>query len=223
MNEQNETSLAEATELGDIHNRFGADLLDVALETPGRNALLSPASIAILLAMLHAGARGQSRDAIEKIFHSDAIPDLQASTAAFLAHLRSFSGSDGLELLSANGMWGQSGYSFDPGYVRTVQAIYEGEIAEYDFKNDPEGACSMVNTWVSEKTRGMIPAILESLDPVTRLVLGNAIYFKALWAVPMDEPQPITVRIDRPFLFAIRDNESGANLFLGQVHDPTDM
>ena len=84
-------------------------------------------------------------------------------------------------------MWGQTGYVFDPDYVRIVRDTYDGEISECDFGHDTEGAINTINAWVKEKTLGMIPAILESLDPITRLVLGNAIYFKALWAVPFDK------------------------------------
>jgi serpin B len=34
-------------------------------------------------------------------------------------------------------------------------------------------------------------------------------------------PEPATLRADRPFLFAIRDNPTGAILFLGRVSDPS--
>jgi serpin B len=39
-------------------------------------------------------------------------------------------------------------------------------------------------------------------------------------ADPTPEPVPIVVNVDRPFLFALRDNPTGALLFLGQVVAP---
>ena len=34
------------------------------------------------------------------------------------------------------------------------------------------------------------------------------------------EPEPVEVRVDRPFIFAIQHRDSGACLFLGHVTDP---
>ena len=193
MNESIDPSLSHTPQLGGIHNRFGADLLESALKKHGKNALLSPTSIAILLAMLHAGARGKSRNAIETTLGTGRISNLQEATAAFLAHLRSFSDTDDLELLSANGMWGQTGYVFDPDYVRIVRDTYDGEIIhKAAMYLDEEGTEAAAVT-------------------IANMLGGSA----------MDEPPPVIVQVDRPFLFAIRDNTSGANLFLGQVHNPT--
>jgi serpin B len=39
-------------------------------------------------------------------------------------------------------------------------------------------------------------------------------------AAPEPEPEPILMTVDRPFLYALRDRETGAVLFLGRVTSP---
>jgi len=51
----------------------------------------------------------------------------------------------------------------------------------------------------------------------TEAAAATAVVFRATSA-PL---QPVELRIDRPFLFAIQDDETGALLFLGRVTDPT--
>jgi serpin B len=40
-------------------------------------------------------------------------------------------------------------------------------------------------------------------------------------AAPPEPEEPIELRIDRPFIFAIRDTVTGTVLFLGRVMDPS--
>ncbi|CDW54521.1 Serpin domain containing protein, partial [Trichuris trichiura] len=47
-------------------------------------------------------------------------------------------------------------------------------------------ACEHINDWVEEKTKGKIKDLVpkEAIDPLTSLILINAIYFKADWKTP---------------------------------------
>lgn len=54
----------------------------------------------------------------------------------------------------------------------------------------------------------------------TEASAATAIVFAGTSSFDPEPPQPIVVNIDRPFLFAIRDNPTGALLFVGQVVAP---
>ena len=60
------------------------------------------------------------------------------------------------------------------------QNEYESDIENVDFYCDTKEIVESVNTWVADKTKGMIPKILPKgcLDKDTILVLLNAVYFK---------------------------------------------
>jgi serpin B len=51
----------------------------------------------------------------------------------------------------------------------------------------------------------------------TEAAAATAVVMRAT-AMPAE---PVTLTVDRPFLFALRDVESGAVLFLGRIADPT--
>ena len=43
-----------------------------------------------------------------------------------------------------------------------------------------------INRWASDNTNGKIKNVVGSLNPLTILVLNNAIYFNGTWATPFD-------------------------------------
>jgi serpin B len=60
-----------------------------------------------------------------------------------------------------------------------------------DFERAPEEARQAINEWVSEQTEERIENLIPegAIDPSTRLVLTNAIYFKAAWRHQLEEDQ----------------------------------
>jgi serpin B len=54
----------------------------------------------------------------------------------------------------------------------------------------------------------------------TEAAAATAVVMMRPTSVQVDPPQPVEVRVDRPFLFAIQHRSSGACLFLGRVVDP---
>jgi len=78
-------------------------------------------------------------------------------------------------------------------YARSaIKAEFAGALAESfgaTAETMPDSAAP-VNAWVSEKTKGVIDALVEDgtvRDPLVKALLLNAVYFKGSWATPFDE------------------------------------
>jgi serpin B len=65
----------------------------------------------------------------------------------------------------------------------------------------------------------MHEAVVEVDEQGTEAAAATAAVI-SLTSMPMEEPEPLVVRIDRPFVFVIRDRRSGAPLFIGQMLKP---
>ncbi len=82
----------------------------------------------------------------------------------------------------ANGIFVQKGYSIRPDYKQSVESVYKGELKTLDFQEDAIGSTRFINDWVKDKTKGKIKELLTgSVNPETKVILANALYFKALW------------------------------------------
>jgi serine protease inhibitor len=72
-----------------------------------------------------------------------------------------------------------------PDYVKQTRAWYDAEMADLDFSSP--GAATRINSWASKETRGMIPKLVDRLDPADIVLLLNAVYFKGQWAQQFDK------------------------------------
>jgi len=172
------------------NNRFAFDLYRRLATDPayaGGNLFFSPYSISSALAITYEGARGTTADEIGAVLHLPTNDTLRREGfAALNAALNR--GSGNYTLRTANALWAEETYSFLPDYIDVAARWYGANVTNLDFIENPEGSRETINRWVEERTEDRIPDLLppNSIDPLTRLVITNAIYFKGTWAKQFD-------------------------------------
>jgi serpin B len=93
-----------------------------------------------------------------------------------------------LKLNIANAVWAEQTFSFLPQFLDVIALNYGAGIHLADFRNNFDQERIGINDWVSKKTEDKINDLLPdgSLNADTRMVLVNAIYFKADWSSKFD-------------------------------------
>lgn len=184
-------SPAAATTAAFAIDAFGFDAYGKVAPADG-NLVFSPASIAIALAMADVGARGETAAQMDAVLHvgsgaanGNGFGSLDEALAALSGNFRDAAGDEReVKLRIANAPFGQSGMHIEPAYLDTLGSGYGAGLRLVDYRNDADGACRLIDDWVSEQTEKRIPKLLDRLDSSTRLVLVNAIYLKAPWQTP---------------------------------------
>lgn len=161
--------------------------------SPG-NVIFSPATAHAALSMVATGAVGDTRSQLSRALHVDGEhePELLGDVGATLR-----SWGDGSHtahtLRVANRVFGERAATFEPAFLSRMRDAFGAPLEPLDFA-EPEPARAAINRWVSERTGEHIPELLGPPDVTrdTRMVLVNAVYFAAPWAVPFapDMTQP---------------------------------
>jgi serpin B len=178
------------------NNTFAFDLY-AKINSGEDNIFFSPYSISTCLAMTYAGARGETASQMSNVFHfADPPAELPGAFAALKKQLPpALAGV--LDFNVANGLWAQKSHAFLPDFLAAARSQFEAKIEQVNFLTGAGPARVEINSWVSDQTRGKITNLLPqgAVNPATRLVLVNAIYFKGRWEKPF-RPQATT---DAPF------------------------
>jgi serpin B len=185
----------DGVSLGVSNRTFAFDLYQ-ALRDENGNLFFSPYSISAALAMMYAGARGETKLQIKKVL-SYSLPQ-ERLHPAFNALDQTLANrgqggerkdGEGFRLNIVNAIWGQEGHEFLSEYLDTLALNYDAGIQLVDFVADPEGSRKSINEWVSEQTEDRIDELIPSgaIHELTRLVLTNAMYFNAGWEFPFPE------------------------------------
>jgi serpin B len=184
--------------LCDGFNGFGL-AVQRGLPTEG-NTFISPLSIGAALAALLPGARGETAAELAQIL---GIHGTAEDAARAMAELRGILepriteedswneetnawetvAQETFRLSLATGLFVEEAYLLHTAFCDVLTEKFGADFFSVKFANREETA-DRVNGWVAEKTEHRITNLVspDSMVPDTRLVLANAVYFKARWA-----------------------------------------
>ncbi|WP_457751019.1 serpin family protein [Thermococcus sp.] len=175
------TKTNESLSIVDANNNFGIELYRKLSGGEEGNVFISPFSVFIALSMAYEGARGETAREMMSVLHLPENDSLRRSE--FRTLLLETKDLSGTELNIANALWVQRDYPIRESYVSVIRNYYLGDVREVDFKSDPTGAERLINGWVENETKGKIKNLVSNLNPDTRLIITNAVYFKANWSL----------------------------------------
>nr|XP_002199431.4 heterochromatin-associated protein MENT [Taeniopygia guttata] len=192
---------------------FTMDLFNKLNENnKGKNIFFSPWSISTALALTYLGAKGTTATEMAEVLHFTVGARAEASSSVarpsrgrpkrrkldpenkqaadihsgFKKLLTAINKpKSAYSLKSANRIYMEKTFLLLPTYIQLSKNYYKAEPQKINFKTAPEQSGKEINTWVEKQTEGKIKNLLGPRDVTgsTKLILINAIYFKAEWEV----------------------------------------
>lgn len=143
-----------------------------AVMAPEENIVVSPYSAGMVLAMLEAGAEGQTKAELDNALNGAVFGKQELD------------GGDNTIVQSSNAVWISDNFSVRNRYVSHLENDFGAFIDTQNFSSP--SAVNVINDWCAEKTSGKIKKIIERVSPDMVMLLVNALYFNAPWAVAFD-------------------------------------
>ncbi|CAN6317600.1 unnamed protein product [Urochloa humidicola] len=194
---------AAAMRLSIAHQTRFALCLAAVLSSPSsyppsdKNVVFSPLSLHVALSLLAAGSGGATRDqllaALGGLGDGEPAPAAAESLHALAEQVAHFVMADGSEaggprIEFADAVFADKSLKLKPTFEEIAVSKYKAETHSVDFQEKAAKVSDQVNSWVEKVTSGLIKQILPpgAVNQDTRLVLGNALYFKGAWTKKFD-------------------------------------
>jgi serpin B len=144
------------------------DLERALLERLGdEDVVFSPLGLRRALEVVRRGAAGATRAALDEVLGPEPLPEVAVDDPAVILYM-------------ATAAWLAAGYAAGP----ALAGVDTGPLD-----------AAAINAWARERTRGMIPSVVDRLSRDEILALTDVVYLDAAWRKPFD---PAATR-PRPF------------------------
>ena len=151
---------------------------------PNKNIFVSPLSVSFALGMALNGASGETFTDLADGLELDGLSESQINQG-FKGLIGLLSSLDPMvQMEIANSLWHSDLYTIQPTFSGALADYFNASANKRDFSLP--ATLSDINGWVSARTHGKIPSILESISPYEIMFLINAMYFHGKWREPFD-------------------------------------
>jgi serpin B len=176
-------------EMTKSHREFALSLYPL-LNAENENLVFSPYSLATCLSMVYLGARGETASQMAKTLHLEIDRKSIAKTSSELTQsfMLKKKEENAYQLNVANALWLDQGTFLLADFRYAIEEQFKAKLSLLNFAQ-PSNALASINNWVSQQTQEKIPQLLteKDINPLTRLILTNALYFQGTWAQPFDQ------------------------------------
>lgn len=167
------------------NNEFAYNLFNQVADLGSK--VVSPLSVSYLMGLLSNGANGQT---LQEIMNTMGCKDVTLEEMnAFYKDLMAYSASaDKNTVLNiANYIAVNKQFQLNPSFVANVKESYQAGVESLDFSD--ASTTKRINNWCSSHTGGMIPKIIDRVEPAAVSYLMNAIYFNSTWKDKFDKKE----------------------------------
>lgn len=151
-------------------------------ERKNESVFISPLSVQLALAMTGNGASGETETQIEKLL-GGAIP-LDELNEYLYSYVNSLGSADEYKVKIANSLWlrdDENRLQAENDFLQKCCDYYSAEVFKAPFDSQ---TVKDMNSWVSDKTDGMIKEIIDKISSEDIMFLLNGVMFDAVWNEP---------------------------------------
>lgn len=177
--ELNATEKEMAAQQGDFASTLSLELCRQLGGEKTDNWLVSPFSLQCALGMLSNGANGETHDEI--LYALGLSQYSQEEVNVYFKKLIEglHTVNSAITVKTSNSVWGNAGVPLKDDFQKMNIENYFAMVSQLDF-SDPS-AVDQINAWCNQTTEGLIPSILDEVNPTATVYLLNSLYFKARW------------------------------------------
>ena len=151
------------------NDTYNLNIIHQVNSSANDNYLISPYSIEIALSMLKEGANGTTKEQIEKAAPTRNINILDIKDRVSVANALFIKNTFKKDIKNS--------------FVSKMKNEYDADLLYDEFKKP-----DVINNWVNEKTKKMIPKLLDTMDPDFVLGIANALAIDVEWNIQFECP-----------------------------------